>query len=93
MVTAGGDEQHVAGGAPRGDIAGLVDDVEAHDVDVERPHAVDVRGPQMHVPDPDQWVDRRIGGDDRVDRALRPAHDSTSFVSLIRRTVAKQYPS
>jgi hypothetical protein len=42
----------------------------------------------MHVPDPDQWVDRRIGGHDRVDRALRPAHGAPSFVALIRRTVA-----
>ena len=75
VITAGGDEQHVAGRAPARDIARLVDDVEAEDVDIERPHAVDVRGPQMDVSDPDQWIDRPVGGDDRIDRALRAAHN------------------
>ena len=61
-----------------GHLAGLEDDVEAHDPDVERPDAVDVGRPQVDVADPDLGVDRPRGGLDGLDRPLRPAHAPAS---------------
>jgi len=42
VVAAGADEQHVAGAAPAGHVAGLEDHVEAHDPDVEVADAIGV---------------------------------------------------
>src|ERR1700722_14552637 len=84
VIAAGGQEQDVAGGAPAGDAAGLEDDVEPHDVDVEGLDAVDVGRAQVDVPDPQQRIDRARGGERRDDAALRPrAHRPTSTLSRI----------
>src|SRR5436309_1983508 len=61
VVAAGRDEQHVARGAPARDVAGLEDDVEPQDADVEVADAIDVGGAQVDVADPHTAVDG-IGG-------------------------------
>src|SRR5689334_1597265 len=74
VISAGGDEEDVAGRPPPRHIAGLEDDVEAEDADVEVADAVDVRRPQVDVADPDVRVDRALGVDGRLDGSLRAAH-------------------
>src|SRR4051812_29394854 len=74
VVAAGGDEEYVAGRAPTGHVARLVDHVEAEDADVEVAHAVDVGRAQMHVADPHVGIDRTLGRDGRLDGSLRAAH-------------------
>src|SRR6478735_4206580 len=51
VVAAGRDEQDVAGGTPAGNVACLVGDVEAEEVDVERADTIDVGGAEVHMAD------------------------------------------
>src|SRR5205085_782582 len=78
VVAAGRDEEDVSRRAPAGNVARLEDDVEAEEVDVERAHAIDVGGPQVHVADPHVRVDRPLRAEHRLVRALRAAHDPAS---------------
>src|SRR4051794_10875097 len=70
VIAAGGDEQDVARRAPAGHVARLHHDVEAHQVDVERADAVDVRRPQVDVADRHAGLDRLRRSLPRDDRAL-----------------------
>src|SRR5579875_1137737 len=79
VVAARRQEEDVAGRAPAGHVAGLEDDVEAEDVDVEGANPIDVGRAQVDVPDPQVRIDRALGGARRDHAALRArGHAPTS---------------
>src|SRR5579875_574583 len=94
VVAARRQEEDVAGRAPAGHVAGLEDDVEAEDVDVEGANPIDVGRAQVDVPDPQVRIDRALGGARRDHAALRArGHAPTSIRSRIDHGSATSKPA